>query len=197
MHDFTVEAPECVASPDFYLSDCGSTPWAYFLFISWNILSMYIFVNMMLTLVYENFSYVFQRAGKLKLMNRDETRRFKDTWRQFDPYGSGYIDTKDLAKFITKLRGVFDVRIYPENSSCQAILTDVRDGTGEANISARSLNNALRFLPVDKIRSNRRLLNNLYEEALMSSTSEFGLSFNSTLLLLAHYRLVDDNKSLE
>ena len=202
MHDFAVGAPNCVDNADFYLSDCGSRAWAYFLFISWNILSMYIFVNMMLTLVYENFSYVFQRAGKLKLMNRGETRRFKNLWAKFDPHGTGYISTEDLARFFVNLRGVFDVRIYPDSFSCHTLINDAQtlsgpNGRADVSLTARNLNHQLRFLPVNQIRANRRLLNNLYEEALMSSTSEFGLSFNSTLLLLAHYRLVDDNKSLE
>ena len=201
MDDFTVSSPNCVASNDFYQSDCGSRAWALFLFISWNILSMYIFVNMMLTLVYENFSYVFQRAGKLKLMNRDERRRFKEAWARFDPYGTGYIATNDLARFFSQLRGVFDLRIYPESFSCTSLLQEANlqnDFMGQSStLGSRKLNHMLRFLPVDKIKANRRLLNMLYEEALMSSTSQLGLSFNSTLILLSHYILVDDNKSLE
>src|SRR5436190_15140989 len=46
MADFSVSAPNCVASDNFFDSDCGSKGYARFLFISWNILSMYIFVNM-------------------------------------------------------------------------------------------------------------------------------------------------------
>jgi len=43
----TVEYPACTeASADNRVSDCGSVAWSYTLFISWNILSMFIFVNM-------------------------------------------------------------------------------------------------------------------------------------------------------
>lgn len=40
MHDYTMEWPGCTDSPFYLLSDCGSSPWAYTLFIVWNILSM-------------------------------------------------------------------------------------------------------------------------------------------------------------
>ena len=46
MIDYTVTDPHCVSDPDFFSDDCGSPAWAYGLFISWNILSMYIFANM-------------------------------------------------------------------------------------------------------------------------------------------------------
>jgi hypothetical protein len=46
MADYTVSAPHCVSDPNFFKNDCGSPAWSYGLFISWNILSMYIFANM-------------------------------------------------------------------------------------------------------------------------------------------------------
>jgi voltage-dependent calcium channel len=46
MHDYTISDPHCVSDPDFFKNDCGSPAWAYGLFISWNILSMYIFSSM-------------------------------------------------------------------------------------------------------------------------------------------------------
>ena len=46
MADYTVTDPHCISDPDFFKDDCGSPAWAYGLFISWNILSMYIFANM-------------------------------------------------------------------------------------------------------------------------------------------------------
>ena len=45
MHDYTVEPPQCTPSANYLETDCGSTGWAYFLFIAWNVTSMYIFLN--------------------------------------------------------------------------------------------------------------------------------------------------------
>lgn len=46
MSDYEVTVPMCVRGENFYESDCGSQGYARALFISWNILSMYIFVSM-------------------------------------------------------------------------------------------------------------------------------------------------------
>lgn len=46
MSDYEVTVPMCVRGESFYESDCGSQGYARALFVSWNILSMYIFVSM-------------------------------------------------------------------------------------------------------------------------------------------------------
>lgn len=47
MHDYALSWPRCTKDDNLYLrSDCGSVPAAYALFASWNILSMYLFVNL-------------------------------------------------------------------------------------------------------------------------------------------------------
>ncbi|ORZ05510.1 Ion transport protein-domain-containing protein [Lobosporangium transversale] len=118
MHDFAVEKPSCVNKPENYLlSDCGSTPWSYTLFISFNIISMYIFTNMFIVVVMHNFSYVYQIAPGFSLINREEIRGFKRVWSEVDTEHTGYIRAKDLAMFLSKLRGVFDMRIYNEEHS--------------------------------------------------------------------------------
>jgi len=58
-------------------------------------LSMYIFVNLFVSLIYESFSYVYQRSSGLSVISREEIRRFKQAWAEFDPNGTGYI-SKDV-----------------------------------------------------------------------------------------------------
>ncbi|KAI7862921.1 Ion transport protein-domain-containing protein [Spinellus fusiger] len=43
MHNFAVESPNCIEAINYLDSDCGSTLWAYCLFLTFNIISMYIF----------------------------------------------------------------------------------------------------------------------------------------------------------
>ena len=77
MHEFTVESPNCVEDNDnLFGSDCGSRIWAYVLFISWNVLSMYIFANMFIVVVVDNFSYCYQIASDFSLVNRDKIRQY-------------------------------------------------------------------------------------------------------------------------
>jgi len=81
----------CTVGGSYYDGDCGSESWARALFIAWNILSMYIFVNLFVSLIYESFSYVYQRSSGLSVISREEIRRFKQAWAEFDPDGTGYI----------------------------------------------------------------------------------------------------------
>lgn len=97
MEDYAgMEPPYCTTSGEFLNSDCGSAGWARGLFIAWNVISMYLFVSLFVSLIFESFSYVYQRSGGLGLytIDRDEIRRFKEAWANFDPRGTGFI-TKD------------------------------------------------------------------------------------------------------
>lgn len=94
MEDFaTITPPNCVRGDGdrYFEGSCGSPEWARALFIMWNILSMYIFVNLFISLIYESFSYVYQRSGGLSVITREEIRNFKQAWSFFDPDGTGFI----------------------------------------------------------------------------------------------------------
>jgi hypothetical protein len=100
MQDFaTVTPPLCVNGVSFD-NDCGSPQWAWALFVSWNILSMYIFTNLFISLIYENFSYVYQRSSGLSVISREEIRRFKQAWAEFDPDGTGYISKEVFPRLL-------------------------------------------------------------------------------------------------
>ncbi|KAF9355034.1 calcium channel protein [Mortierella sp. NVP85] len=117
MHDFAVEKPYCVKSNDYLQSDCGSKEWSYTLFISFNILSKYIFMNMIIVVVVHHFSYVCQDIS-LHLPNaRQEFRHYKEAWAKVDMEYTGYIQKQGLARFLGKLRGQFDIRMYKEEHS--------------------------------------------------------------------------------
>lgn len=95
MEDFaTMVPPYCTYDSDHFHDDCGSAAWARCLFIAWNIISMYIFVSLFVSLIFESFSYVYQRSSGLYAISREEIRRFKQAWSTFDPDGTGFI-TKD------------------------------------------------------------------------------------------------------
>ncbi|KAF9324648.1 calcium channel protein [Podila minutissima] len=56
-------------------------------------------------------------APGFSLITREEIRGFKRSWAEVDTHHTGYIQEKDLALFLMKLRGVFDLRIYNEEHS--------------------------------------------------------------------------------
>jgi voltage-dependent calcium channel len=101
MEDFAgIEPPYCVMDTSFFKSDCGSGVWARTLFISWNIISMYIFVSLFVSLIFESFSYVYQRSSGLSVISREEIRRFKQAWAEFDPDGTGYISKEVFPRLL-------------------------------------------------------------------------------------------------
>ncbi len=101
MEDFaTMTPPTCVMDANFSNSDCGSASWARLLFVSWNILSMYIFVSMFVSLIFESFSYVYQRSSGLSVVSREEIRRFKQAWATFDPEGTGFISKEAFPRLL-------------------------------------------------------------------------------------------------
>lgn len=101
MEDFAgVVQPYCTTGPRYFDGDCGSPEWARALFITWNILSMYIFVNLFVSLIYESFSYVYQRSSGLSVISREEIRRFKQAWAEFDPDGTGYISREVFPRLL-------------------------------------------------------------------------------------------------
>ncbi|KAL9584966.1 MAG: hypothetical protein Q9203_004448, partial [Teloschistes exilis] len=207
MEDFaTIKWPACNTSNYFYESDCGSTPWARALFISWNILSMYIFVSLFVSLIFESFSYVYQRSSGLSFVSREEIRRFKEAWATYDPEGTGYISKEKFPRLLGELSGVFEMRIYDGDHTVHRILdhcgVDVRGmdhpppGVIEG-VNIAKLNQRLASIDVPKIREKRRLMELFFQEIMVSADVDRGINFTSCLMILAHYKIISDGKSLK
>lgn len=63
-------------------------------------------------------------------------------------------------------------------------------------IDIKKLNRRLAELPVGEIRRRRERMNTFYEEVLVSSDPDRGIHFTSLLMILAHHKVINDNKSL-
>lgn len=113
MHDMMIEPPNCTPSRTSYLDgDCGSRPWAYFVFLSFYIICTYIVLNMFIAVIISNFSFAYQQDSLTTLITREDLRNYKITWAKFDPRGTGYISPKDLSKFLGALEGRLSTKIY-------------------------------------------------------------------------------------
>ncbi|KAI4729071.1 hypothetical protein E4T49_03176 [Aureobasidium sp. EXF-10728] len=209
MADFaSVTPPYCTIGEHYYDGDCGSDGWAMALFISWNILSMYVFMNLFISLIYESFSYVYQRSSGLSVISREEIRRFKQAWAEFDPSGSGYIPKEKFPRLLGELSGVFEMRIYDGDFTVSNIIADCTSRPHRAHplgldgpkdgpqIDLEKLNERLSEIPVLEIQRRRKRMNIFYEEVLVSADPDRGVEFNSLLMILAHYKVINDNKSL-
>ena len=70
------------------------------------------------------------------------------------------------------------------------------DQSEPREIDIKKLSARLSELPIDVIRKRRRRMNAFYEEVLVSSDPDKGISFTTLLMILAHYNVINDNKSL-
>ncbi|SOV09675.1 related to CCH1 - Calcium channel (alpha subunit) [Ustilago sp. UG-2017a] len=129
MHDYAVSPPQCTPSANYLTSDCGSEPWAYALFIGWNVISMYIFLNMFTGTVVENFSYIFDLGSKAMLSSTD-IRHFKSSWAKFDRNRKGYIQKDQIVPFLGSLKGALEVSLYPPECSLQALKASFSSSQG-------------------------------------------------------------------
>ncbi len=209
MEDYaTIQPPFCIEG-NLFGSDCGSPGGARFLFISWNIISMYIFVSLFVSLIYESFSYVYQRSSGLSIITREETRRFKQAWATFDPEGTGYISKENFPRLLGELSGVFAMRIYDEDDSVRRILEDVQvqtpgvransvaSASQATGIDLKALNERIARIDAKKVRERRRIYNIFYQEVMVSADPDRGLAFTTVLMILAHYKVISDSKSLK
>ena len=207
MEDFaTITYPNCVISDIFYESDCGSAGWARGLFISWNILSMYIFVSLFVSLIFESFSYVYQRSSGLSVVNRKEIRRFKQAWATFDPEGTGFISKDVFPRLLGELSGIFEMRIYAgSDHSVHRILENCRVETrgnetpppGVVHgVDLARLNQQLAMIDVADVRLRRIRMEVFFQEVMVSAHPDRGINFTSCLMILAHYNVISDSKSL-
>ncbi|KAJ7906586.1 Ion transport protein-domain-containing protein [Mycena leptocephala] len=205
MHDYAVEYPRCTNSDSEENSDCGSIPWAFSLFIAWNLLSMYIFVNMFTGVVVENFSYVFQTSGSSKSITRAQMRSFKKVWAEFANPKTGYLERSRFVPFFGKLSGVFEARIYPAEFSIpniQAMCKPSNDsqyswpGRVVDGVDLNKLEKVLKDIDYTAIRKRRAIYARIYHEASISHQQGRGMSFTDMLFLLAHHKLIVDRDAL-
>ena len=207
MEDFaTITYPNCVQSSLFYESDCGGAVWARALFISWNILSMYIFVSLFVSLIFESFSYVYQRSSGLARINRKELRRFKQAWATYDPEGTGWISKDVFPKLLGELSGAFEMRIYAGSEQSVHRILEVCAAKTRGNetpppgvvhgVDLARLNHELSKIDVGDIKRRRERMEIFYQEIMVSADPDRGINFTTCLMILAHYNVISDNKSL-
>lgn len=66
----------------------------------------------------------------------------------------------------------------------------------KVEIDLDKLNQRLAQLPIAEIRRRRQRMNTFYEEVIVSCDHDRGIAFNALLMILAHYKVINDNKSL-
>ncbi|KAF8848106.1 hypothetical protein BDZ45DRAFT_754207 [Acephala macrosclerotiorum] len=172
--------PLCVEDESFFKSDCGSTSYARFLFISWNILSMYIFTSLFVSLIYESFSDVYQYSSGLG--KKGQALFPKKPFLAFS------------ASFLASLKCAYTV---PRTlfAGFWKTFSLSQPGGGSAQSLLQTLLLASRLAEIDpgEVRRARARYNLFYEEVMVSADVDCGISFTTVLMILAHYKVISDN----
>jgi hypothetical protein len=94
--------------------------------------------------------------------------------------------------------GDFSVASLIEDCSktCRTSSLPVEGQFEPREIDIKKLNARLAELPVREIQRRRARMNKFYEEVLVSSDHDRGISFTSLLMILSHYKVINDNRSL-
>lgn len=105
-----------------------------------------------------------------------------------------------------ELSGVFEMRIYDGDHTVSRILDDCRvDVRGMDHpppgviegVNIAKLNQRLASIDVPEIRRKRRLMALFFQEIMVSADVDRGINFTSCLMILAHYKIISDGKSLK
>lgn len=212
MDDFKLSMPYCTSYGQY--TDCGNIIGAQIFFIVWNILSMYIFLNILISVVITNFSYVYHGSGPHKLITREELRKFKKAWRKFDPNGTGFIYEHDLYRFLSSLDGVLSYHVYPKyvslGSIYRRVVLDENPGNGyDVKINVTRLEEILSLIDYGEIRQRRLRYARLVSELLNTATivpvdneshHQVGvirkIPFSDSLQLVGFYSTFEDSTCL-
>ncbi|KAF2465005.1 uncharacterized protein BDR25DRAFT_270829 [Lindgomyces ingoldianus] len=200
MEDFaSIVPPYCTVGERRFDGDCGYAVLARVFFISWKVLSMYLFTNLFISLVYESFSYAYHGFNtKGGTITKNDIRQFKEAWASVDPKGTGYISPRLLPKFIARLSGGFSMRVYDDDFSISTLVKDCtfRLPLHPGEIDLGKLNERLQGLPAREIQGRRLAMKRFRTELLMGSDPRRGISFTAAMLGLVHYKILDDHQCL-
>lgn len=209
MDDYMLEEPFCTRGHDMDDLDCGNKPYAYILFIAWNLLLMYIFLNMFVSLILDSFSYISRKLGYSHLIERQEIRKFKRAWQQFDPEGTGYILPHDLVPFIHELNALgsalsFDSFFYRGDLNLRRLtLRWIKRNNPidpyDILIDRNRLDQVFSQIDWDKVKARRHQMELFIEEALMRMklNNEEGISFTGFLLQVPLYTAFEAGTCLD
>ena len=93
------------------------------------------------------------------------------------------------------------MRIYEGDFTVRNIMEDCAAHPGESTrvvdgLDLDKLAERLQHIPSGEIRQRRQRMEVFYQEILLSADPDRGISFSSCLMILAHYNVIEDSRSL-
>lgn len=199
--DYTISYPYCFKSSTE--SECGIGVFAYILFIAWNIVSMYVFANLFISLICEACWYIY-RSAPVNVSDQD-IASYKETWQEMDPSATGYIDAEMIYQFLGMSRGYFTMSIFHQDKkySVRNILKVTQAGELPSDdpykVNFDRILEYLEDLPVGHYKEKAQVYTYFTTHAqLLAETRSFGnkIEFGKLLRLFPLYKDINPAESL-
>lgn len=111
MHDCMLSKPYCTetpATPNFWQTDCGNSASALIYFISFYVIVTFVFLNLFIAVIIENFS-LFYSSDEDSLISNTDLRDFQLTWNLVDKYRKGVLSVRQAKLVLRLLKGRLEV----------------------------------------------------------------------------------------
>lgn len=200
--DYTMSKPYCIENS--LDNECGISGFAYILFIAWNVVSMYVFANLFISLICEACWYIY-RSAPINVSEND-IRLFQESWQHFDPYASGYLDSEDIFRFLGHTRGYFSMSIYHGDPkySVHKILSITQAGELPSDdpykVNFARILDYLADMPVEYFKEKATVYTYFATHARLCGethpSGKLGVPFNKLLKLFPLYKDMDPAESL-
>lgn len=201
MNDVAVNPPFCYVDEKSGRSDCGSKPYAYVMLMSWNILSMYIFLNMFVSLILESFSYLYHAGtGTKSVASREEVRKFKNAWRKFDPDGVGEIEHNLLPRLMHSFDGLLSFKIWEGRLSAKNLVQNYMkvnpSDPYDVEVDLVGLNKELESIDKKKTIERKLQYRRFIQEARHLSAFKTGIKFSKVIQQIPLYTVYSPQECL-
>lgn len=201
MDDLTLTEPYCFFTERGNItSDCGSTTYAYILLMSWNIVSMYIFLNMFISLIIGNFSYVYRRGGSNSAIDRREVLKYIDAWAKYDSDGTGYLEFSHLPRLMHSFTGPLSFRIWEGRYTVPNLVKNYMrvnpDDLYDVEVDTAGLNKELNSINWSQIAHRRLQYRRFVHEVHYTNSYRGAIEFSSLLQLIPLYTTYNPRECL-
>ena len=111
MRDAMIQRPYCVYKPNtnYWESNCGNPTAALFYFHSYYLIISYIFLNLFIAVVIENFS-IFYSTDDDPIMSQQDIQWFQETWNRCDEEKSGSMSLDSAKEVLRQLKGGLSIQ---------------------------------------------------------------------------------------
>ena len=172
MHDCMIQTPYCTEAAEgenYWKTDCGSKLGALCYFISFYVIITFVFLNLLIAVIIENFSLFYSSEEDAALSNHD-LYQYQLTWNVVDQNRKGFITVRQARLILRLLRGRLGVD--PSSFLYKHICLEIEKLRGGREVSFHDLLEILAYRSIDDISRSLQLEELLAREELERSIEE-------------------------